>query len=565
VKRTGICTILGLIAATALLAVPSTAGASDHLIVGFKNDATSTERLDALDDAGVDGIDTARQLSSREIGDLDAAIVTVPEGEGNEVSDDLENDPDVRWVETDHKAHLLALPNDPLFNEQWGMLKIGAATAWDSTDGTGALIAVVDTGVAYDHQDLKGKIVLGKDFVDNDMDPMDVNGHGTHVSGIAAGIANNDFGVAGVAPGAQILAVRVLDGDGAGYYSWIAKGIIYAADHGAKVINLSLGGEDASTALEEAVNYANARGAVVTCATGNESAKALGYPARYTGCFAVGATTSSDGRASFSNYGPNIDIAAPGEDILSSVMDGGHEEWSGTSMATPFVSGLAGLLAARGLTRRQIESTIKNTAVDLGPAGYDQFFGYGRIDAAAALATTVAPDPNVPADTTAPTVGDQAHGNLGFRLGARYARTVVKTVNKWVTTKTRWKRVSRANLPNGLTWSETEKGKGWTKVHQYRVRHSVLQQRVVTRKKKKVKTRHRIVYRNIQVHATDNVGVDRVGAAMNGHWIGTDYSASGGWTIKWTCKVGTYRVVIRAFDAKDNTGTSVGKVKVKVC
>ncbi len=202
----------------------------------------------------------------------------------------------------------------------------------------------------YDHPDLAGKVIRG-DHVDNDWDPYDGNGHGTHTAGIAAAVTNNARGIAGMAPEATIYAVRVLDESGSGTLQNVANGIIHAADNGADVINLSLGSPNDSITLKEAVDYAWNKGVVVVAAAGNDGSAQPTYPAYYSDAIAVAATDSDESKASFSNYGNWVDVAAPGVNIYSTYTDGGYASLSGTSMATPHVAGLAGLLDAQGRQR----------------------------------------------------------------------------------------------------------------------------------------------------------------------------------------------------------------------
>jgi hypothetical protein len=242
---------------------------------------------------------------------------------------------------------------------------------------------------------------------------------------------NNGVGVAGIAPDANILAVRVLGADGNGSYAAIAAGIQWAADNNADVINLSLGGRSPSTTLENAINYAVSKGSLPVCATGNDTEMTLSYPARYNGCLAVGATTSSDIRSSFSNQGVGIDITAPGSGITSTVMEkdaggsGGepYSAWNGTSMATPHVAGVSALLFAQGRTAAQVRTALTQTALDLGDQGYDEAYGWGRVNAAAAVASGIAdpenpdepdPEPGVNTKPTAPT-GVQMFATTAFQ------------------------------------------------------------------------------------------------------------------------------------------------------
>lgn len=309
----------------------------------------------------------------------------------------------IDYVEIDGVA--TTLTNDTLYSNQWALPKI----AWDKLDATASaynpatpssILAVVDTGVDYTHPDLAGKVDTGEDwdFVNNDDNAMDDNLHGTHVAGIAAASTNNSSGVAGVSINTNtILPVKVLNQSGSGYYSWISAGIIYAADHGAKVINLSLGGNIKSTTLENAVNYAWNKGAVVVAAAGNSNNSSKTYPAAYPIALAVWASNQNDNKASFSSYGTWVDIGAPGVSILSTIpvnldtKDGNQDGYylgSGTSMATPHVAGLAGLLFSQhpDWPALQVRNKIELTADPVGGKLYNRgYLGRGRINVFRAL------------------------------------------------------------------------------------------------------------------------------------------------------------------------------------
>ena len=300
--------------------------------------------------------------------------------------------PHVEYAEPNYIVHVFITPNDSYWNSQWGMTKIEAPAAWDVTTGSDSVtIAIVDTGVDLSHPDLSGKLVSGYDFVNNDSDPQDDYGHGTHVAGIAAARTNNGTGVAGLSWGTKIMPVKVLDDYGTGGYEDVANGIIYAANNGADIINLSLGGTVYSWTLKDAAEYAHDLGCVIVAAAGNDNSS-VSYPARYPEVFAVAATDSDDQKASFSNYGPEVDVAAPGVSIRSTYWWGGSTyEWlSGTSQASPHVAGLAALIWSvnPGLNNTQVESIIKQTADDLGAAGRDKYYGFGRINARRALEST---------------------------------------------------------------------------------------------------------------------------------------------------------------------------------
>ncbi len=276
----------------------------------------------------------------------------------------LGNNPNVEFAELDYIGTIDWTPNDPSFSSQWGPKKVSAESAWNVTRGSSSvLIAVVDTGVDLDHPDLDGKVRtdIDYDFVNNDSSAQDDNGHGTHVAGIAAAETNNSTGIAGMCPNCQILPVKVLSSSGSGSYSAIASGIRYAADKGAKVINLSLGGSSGSTTLADAVNYANSKGALLACAAGNSNTSAASYPAYYSACVAVAATDSNDNRASFSNYGSWVDTSAPGVSIYATYWNNTYSSLSGTSMATPHVAGLAGLLFSQGRTQSDVRTRLTSS------------------------------------------------------------------------------------------------------------------------------------------------------------------------------------------------------------
>jgi hypothetical protein len=256
-------------------------------------------------------------------------------------------------------------PNDSRYGEQYGPQKVRADEAWVIARG-GPVISVIDTGVNYNHVDLAGKVIKGRDFVNGDNDPMDDQGHGTHVAGIAAARGNNGTGVAGIAFNSPILAVKVLNNSqpaGWGSYANISSGIIYAAARGARVINLSLSGVSPSQVLVDALNYAVARGCLVVAAAGNDGINVQRYPGAYADAFCVGSTTSTDARSGFSTYGAHVDIAAPGSSILSTLYTGGYGLKSGTSMATPCVAGAAAVLWSRypGYTLARVRARLQAT------------------------------------------------------------------------------------------------------------------------------------------------------------------------------------------------------------
>ena len=307
------------------------------------------------------------------------------------------NMPGVEYVEPEYRYFMQQVPNDAYYGDQWALPIIKAPQAWDVTTGGEVIVAVVDTGVDYSHEDLAGKVIKGYDYVNNDNDPMDDHYHGTHVAGTIAGVTNNGIGIAGVSWGAKILAVKVLDASGTGTSFSVAQGIRYAADYGAKIINLSLGGPEPSATLSDAIAYAHGKGCIIVAAAGNEGTDAALYPAAYQNVIGVGATGINDLKASYSNYGWYVDVAAPGGDgdlniipsngILSCYLGNRYAWAEGTSMAAPHVAGLAALIASRypGKTGDQLARSIMRAVDDLGVPGRDDIYGYGRINAEKAV------------------------------------------------------------------------------------------------------------------------------------------------------------------------------------
>jgi serine protease len=339
--------------------------------------------------------------------------------------------PNVEYAEPNHIAHALMVPNDQYYPLQWhlddtadaGDNPCGGANggginiepAWDASTGAGVIVAVIDTGVAYENYDgymiapdlANTCFVAGYDFVNGDTHPNDDEGHGTHVTGTIAQSTNNGVGIAGVAFDCSIMPIKVLGSDGSGYYSWIADGIYYAADNGAQVISMSLGGTSTSYVLEDALAYAYEKNVTIVCSAGNGGPDGdPGYPAAYdVYCIAVGATRYDETVSYYSTNGEYVDIAAPGGDIyvdqngdgygdgvLQQTHDGsdyttfGYYFYQGTSMAAPHVSGVAALLISNGVTGPDnVREALQSTAEDKGAVGYDPEYGWGIVDAYAAL------------------------------------------------------------------------------------------------------------------------------------------------------------------------------------
>jgi type VII secretion-associated serine protease mycosin len=275
-------------------------------------------------------------------------------------------------------------PNDMLYAKyQWNLPAIETIPGWDVTRGSeDVVVAVIDTGVDMNHPDLEGRTTEGINIVSQQSKPLDDVGHGTHVAGIISALVNNREGVAGISWYNKIMPVKVLDETGAGTTYSVAQGIIWAADHGAKVINMSLGNYADAQFLHDAIRYAYDKDVVLIAASGNDNTERPGYPAAYPEVFAVAATDSKQQKASFSNYGDYIDVAAPGVNIASTYPDNHYAALSGTSMASPHVTALAALIRSANplLKNTEVMDIMRQTAIDLGDRGKDKYYGYGQID-----------------------------------------------------------------------------------------------------------------------------------------------------------------------------------------
>ena len=372
-----------------------------QVLVKFKDGVSSRDKDTVL-----------RNNRARVVGQIDVLgvfVLGVPQTAEEKVVGALSKNPHVDYAELDYVAEAFFVPNDTYFaGNQWGLENTGQTikgvsgvvnadidgpTAWDTTQG-GVPVAILDTGIDQDHEDLSSKIILQRNFTDSPT-VDDLYGHGTHVGGIVAAITNNATGVAGGCPNCQLMNGKVLNDKGSGAYSWIAGGITWAADNGAKVVNMSLGGSAKSVTLERAVNYAWNKGAVVVAAAGNSSNPSKTYPAAYPNAIAVAATNNRDQKASFSSYGAKwVDVATPGENIFSTFPNHsykinkslGYDFGSGTSMATPMTSAVAALVWSTpyGTSASQVRTRLESTADKI--AGTGTYWSSGRVNAARAVA-----------------------------------------------------------------------------------------------------------------------------------------------------------------------------------
>lgn len=379
----------------------------DAIVVDFA-DGTTKAQFDAWEqDWGVD-----LELADDEEGVDSAITVAAFDGDAEAMGQLLERirqHPDVEVAEPLMRFEASYTPNDPGYAEQWNLAQINMPKAWDKSHGKGVIVAVLDTGIAWeDHDDFRRvpdlagvRFVEGYDFVNLDRHANDDHGHGTHVAGTIAQATNNGEGVAGVAFEATLMPVKVLDHFGGGTSAQIADAIRWAADHGAKVINMSLGGGGRSEVMANAVEYARKKGAVVVCAAGNSGQGVVEFPAAYPGSVAVGAVGPDGTRAPYSSWGKELDLMAPGGDkskgdaagVVQNTIDprdvsrSVYASYQGTSMATPHVAGVAALLFAAGATSPdQVEKALFMSArPQAGTTGWTDAYGHGLLDADGAL------------------------------------------------------------------------------------------------------------------------------------------------------------------------------------
>lgn len=313
---------------------------------------------------------------------------------------ELSSSAEIEYAEPDYKLELQEI-NDPFFNDQWALARISAEAAWTYTTGNdGIIIAVLDSGIAPGHPDLAAQLTAGYDFINDDEEPEDNMGHGTQVAGIIAAEGNNAEGIIGVCPGCTIMPIKVKDLVGeneVGYVSDLVDGIQYAMNNGARILNLSLSVEAYSQTLKDALADAYDMGLIIVAASGNNSDSMVSFPAAFPETIAVGATSSDDNRSYFSNYGQSLELVAPGDDIISTTLNGEYVSGSGTSFAAPHVAGLAGLLldVYPNSSNEEIRYILHNAIADQvgdpqeDEPGWDIYHGWGRINTEAAMTIIV--------------------------------------------------------------------------------------------------------------------------------------------------------------------------------
>lgn len=349
-----------------------------YVLVKLKNSSIKAQNFSAKYETKIKNI----------IPKINVMVVEIPESKSSQnFLQTLRSDKDVLFAEPDVKIELDEF-NDPMIKDQYALKKVDALGAWEINQGNSdTVIAIVDSGVDLEHPDLKAKLLDGYNAVNPGTPPKDDVRHGTHVAGIAAAIGDNGIGVSGLAPKCKILPVKVL-GNGTGSIATISDGLIWAADHGADVVNMSLGTYTEEKTLGEAVKYALGKNVVCVATMGNDNMEKRRFPAGFPGMIAIGSTDENDKKSSFSNFGDWITVSAPGTAILSTLpTPSSYGKMSGTSMAAPLVTGLVGLMRSqsKNLSPADASKILKQSADDLGDSGFDKYFGAGRVNAGKAL------------------------------------------------------------------------------------------------------------------------------------------------------------------------------------
>ena len=539
----------------------------DELLVGF---SAGVSRGPASDIYGGYGAELVAELSN-----INVHRIRVPPTALEAIENALSHRAEVKFVERNYQLPLSFIPSDPLYSSQWHLPKIDADMAWDITQGSPqVIIAMLDTGVDGSHPDLATKMVPGYNTYDNNTNTSDVYGHGTKVAGAAAATCNNGTGVA--SPGCQnrIMPIRTTDTNGASYASTVANGITWAVDHGAKVINMSISGVAGNSTIKNAAQYAVNHGAVVIAAADN--CGCLDSTPENPYIISVSATDSADNFASFSSYGSFVDLSAPGVSIYTTTRGGGYASASGTSLSSPIAAGVAALVmsANPALTPAQVESILETTADDRGTAGYDIYYGYGRVNAYNAVLAAANSVP--PPDTTPPTVtidspanGATVSGGISIKVSAN-DNTSVSRVDLYVDGNLLG---SDTTSPYSFFWDTTQAGNGSHNLVAKAIDGagnigtsatvSVYVQNTTSDTTPPVVSIIGVVTNptagklTVSVSATDTVGVTKVELYLDGALVGTDTTSPYDFTVN-TRKLsaGTHTLQAKAYDAAGNVGVS---------
>lgn len=548
----------------------------DELLVQYKAGVPHDTVAEIIKGAGAWDIDEIPQIRVKRI--------KVPPQALERVKAALARNPHINYVEDNGLVEPALVPNDPRFASQWHLPIIWAPQGWDISRGSaGATIAILDSGVDPTHPDLVGKLVAGYNFIVNNTDTHDVYGHGTEVAGAAAAISNNSIGVAGVAWESTVMPMVVADSTGYATWSALSSSVTWAADRGVRVMNISFAGSSGSLTLQNAINYAWNKGALIFASAGNYSTSTPYYPAAGQNVIAVSATTRTDGLSGYSNYGSWVDVAAPGDAILTTMKGGGYGSVSGTSFSSPIAAGVAALIVGTNpsLSNVQVEQILKSNADDLGAAGFDPYFGFGRVNVYKSVVAALNTQPQP--DTIAPTASIVSPG-AGATLSGTTSVNVSATDNVGVT------RVelivdgalfaTDATGPYSFSWNTGSYANGAHDLIAYaydaagnvgQSSHvSVSVSNAVTPPNPSDTTSPTVSFSapadgstigkkmTITVAATDNVGVAKIELYIDG-MLKSSLSGGTSLTYNWnTVKVaaGTHTIMANAYDAAGNIGTA---------
>ncbi|MCP5159414.1 MAG: S8 family serine peptidase [Gammaproteobacteria bacterium] len=507
-------------------------------------------------------------------------LVQVPPHAEEAVARALANNPHVKFAELDMQVEAEQIPNDPNYASAWHLPKIQAPTAWDSSQGNNVTIAILDTGVDASHPDLIGQLVTGWNSASGNADTADIYGHGTKVAGTAAATTNNGIGVAGVAGAARIMPVRVTnDPSGYAYWSSIANGLAWAADHGARVANISYEATGSSS-IASAAQYLQGKGGVTVVAAGNSGADPGYSDSPYM--ISVSATASNDTKASWSNFGYFVDVAAPGVNIWTTTNGGSYGAVSGTSFSSPVTAGVVALMIAANpsLSPTVLEEILENTADDLGSAGRDTYYGYGRVNAAAAVQTAMqaqnidnqAPSVTITAPSSNSTVAGIATVDVSATDDIGVTRVVLFANGTQVAEDT--------TSPFGFSWDTTTQTDGSATLVAYGYDaagnqglsqgvtvtvDNVPEPNVVDTTPPTVSIKNMGVRgkaMKFEINASDNVGVTLTSCFVDGQLLGasTTESLDCNWNIN---KLkGSFTISATAEDAAGNTSTTSMQVNL---
>jgi len=543
-----------------------------RILVKFKDGVTKEKKDKFIKDYNL--------KEKSEITQIGLKVLELPgQGTEKEYEKAFKENKDVEYASLDYKVKPDLIPNDPYYSNQWHLPKISAPAAWDKTTGSpNIIIAILDTGVDPTHPDLASKLVSGWNTYDNNSDTHDVYGHGTATAGTAAAILNNGVGVGGICGDCKIMPIRMSDTSGYAWYSTASAALTWAADHGARVANMSY---MFSNDLPSAESYFRSKGGIITISSGNDSSLLTAPNDPYA--LTVGATDSSDNRASFSNYGNIIDISGPGVSIYTTANGGSYRYASGTSFSAPSAAGVVGMIlsANQSLTPSQVENIIETSADDLGTAGWDQYYGWGRVNVQKAVDAALAgpaPDTTAPTATfTTPTNGQTVSGTLAVKVDVKdnvfvsnftldldsitnYIPTSIQTIsdtnkiyNYSIDTNTI---INGTHTLNAKVWDgSSNTGTATASINVYNTPDTTAP--VVTITSPANGTTLRGTKITISASATDNIAVKRVEIFVDGVLQKTLTSSP--YNYSWNFKKavsGAHTIYARAYDAKGNVGTS---------